>query len=88
MAAAAMTNREIAEALYVTAKTVDTHLYHVYAKLGISSRRQLSKSMRAGNVPHDALGGVGRPLRSSEVSSTAHNDARGSGGTRELRPHR
>ena len=43
MAAAGMTNREIAEALYVTPKTVDTHLYHAYAKLGISSRRRLHK---------------------------------------------
>ena len=49
MAAAAMTNREIAEALYVTPKTVDTHLYHVYAKLGISSRRQLSKLLQPAN---------------------------------------
>jgi DNA-binding CsgD family transcriptional regulator len=49
MAAGGMTNREIAEALYVTPKTVDTHLYHVYAKLGISSRRQLSKLLQLPN---------------------------------------
>jgi DNA-binding CsgD family transcriptional regulator len=46
MAGTGMTNREIAEALYVTAKTVDTHLYHTYAKLGISSRRQLSRLLQ------------------------------------------
>jgi DNA-binding CsgD family transcriptional regulator len=45
MAATGMTNREIAEALYVTPKTVDTHLYHVYAKVGVSSRRQLSRML-------------------------------------------
>jgi DNA-binding CsgD family transcriptional regulator len=36
-----MTNREIAQTLFVTEKTVETHLGHVYTKLGISSRRQL-----------------------------------------------
>ena len=41
MAAAGRTNREIAEALFITTKTVETHLRHAYAKLGISSRREL-----------------------------------------------
>jgi DNA-binding CsgD family transcriptional regulator len=29
----------------VTPKTVDTHLSHVYAKLGISSRRELAAAL-------------------------------------------
>lgn len=40
-AAAGATNREIAQSLFVTEKTVETHLGHAYRKLDISSRRQL-----------------------------------------------
>lgn len=41
MAAEGMTNREIAQQLYVTSKTVETHLRHVYQKLGIGGRAEL-----------------------------------------------
>jgi DNA-binding CsgD family transcriptional regulator len=41
LAADGRTNFEIAQALFVTPKTVDTHLSHAYAKLGISSRQAL-----------------------------------------------
>jgi len=41
MAAEGPTNREIAQALFVTPKTVEIHLSSVYRKLGISSRSQL-----------------------------------------------
>jgi DNA-binding CsgD family transcriptional regulator len=41
MAAAGMTNREIAQALFVTMKTVALHLTHVYEKLDIGGRSQL-----------------------------------------------
>jgi DNA-binding CsgD family transcriptional regulator/tetratricopeptide (TPR) repeat protein len=40
-AAEGATNREIAQALFVTPKTVEVHLSSVYRKLGISSRSQL-----------------------------------------------
>jgi DNA-binding CsgD family transcriptional regulator len=42
MAAAEMTNRTIAQDLFVTPKTVESHLSNVYRKLGISSRGQLA----------------------------------------------
>jgi DNA-binding CsgD family transcriptional regulator len=42
MAAEGMTNREIAQSLFVTPKTVEVHLSSAYRKLGISSRRQLA----------------------------------------------
>ena len=45
MATAGMTNREIAEALFVTKKTVETHLGHCYQKLGIESRAQLADAL-------------------------------------------
>ncbi len=42
MAADEMTNREIAQALTVTAKTVETHLRHVYQKLDVAKRTELA----------------------------------------------
>jgi DNA-binding CsgD family transcriptional regulator len=41
LAAAGRTNRQIAEALFVTRKTVDSHLRGVYRKLGTSVRAEL-----------------------------------------------
>ena len=34
-------NREIAETLYITRRTVELHLTHVYQKLGVSRRAEL-----------------------------------------------
>ena len=45
LAAEGKTNREIAQALFVTPKTVEVHLSSVYRKLEISSRRQLAGSL-------------------------------------------
>ena len=47
MAAEGGTNREIAQALFVTPKTVEVHLSSVYRKLEISSRRQLASALAA-----------------------------------------
>jgi DNA-binding CsgD family transcriptional regulator len=41
LAAGGMTNREIAQSLTVTAKTVETHLRHVYQKLDVAKRTEL-----------------------------------------------
>lgn len=41
LAAQGNTNREIAQALFVSDKTVETHLGHVYDKLGVRSRHKL-----------------------------------------------
>jgi DNA-binding CsgD family transcriptional regulator len=41
LAAGGGTNREIAQTLFVTEKTVETHLGHAFRKLDVSSRRQL-----------------------------------------------
>jgi DNA-binding CsgD family transcriptional regulator len=45
LAAQGLRNREIAEALFVTLKTVEVHLGHVYAKLGIQGRSQLKDAL-------------------------------------------
>jgi DNA-binding CsgD family transcriptional regulator len=46
LAANGLANREIATTLVVTVKTVETELGHVYAKLGIRSRRELGGALR------------------------------------------
>jgi len=45
MAAEGPTNREIAQALFVTPKTVEVHLSSAYRKLDISSRSQLAAAL-------------------------------------------
>ena len=45
LARAGNTNREIAGQLYLTVNTVETHLRHIYQKLGISRRAQLLEAL-------------------------------------------
>jgi DNA-binding CsgD family transcriptional regulator len=47
MAAEEAGNKEIAQALFVTVKTVEVHLSRVYRKLDIESRRQLAGALAA-----------------------------------------
>jgi len=48
MAAQGPSNREIAQALFVTQRTVDVDLTSVFRKLGISSRSQLAAALGDG----------------------------------------
>ncbi|MEA2480642.1 MAG: hypothetical protein QOJ07_2564 [Thermoleophilaceae bacterium] len=45
LAAGGQTNRDIAQALFVTPKTVEVHLSNAYRKLGIRSRRDLGSAL-------------------------------------------
>jgi DNA-binding CsgD family transcriptional regulator len=45
MAAEGRTSQEIAQALFVTTKTIDAHLNHTYTKLAINSRKQLAAAL-------------------------------------------
>jgi ATP/maltotriose-dependent transcriptional regulator MalT len=45
MAAQGLSNREIAQQLYLSHRTVGSHLYHVFPKLGITSRAQLHQAL-------------------------------------------
>ena len=45
LAAEGMSNKDIAQTLFVTIKTVEVHLSHAYRKLQITSRAQLHKAL-------------------------------------------
>jgi DNA-binding NarL/FixJ family response regulator len=45
MAAQGLSNREIAERLYLSHRTVESHLYRVFPKLGVTSRAQLAGAL-------------------------------------------
>ena len=39
------TNQQIAESLFLSIRTVETHLSHIFAKLGVTSRTGILKAM-------------------------------------------
>ena len=47
-------NREVADALYLTPKTVEFHLTRVYRKLGVRSRSELVRKMSETRGPNDS----------------------------------
>jgi class 3 adenylate cyclase/DNA-binding CsgD family transcriptional regulator len=51
MAAEGMSNREIAQALFVTLRTVEMHLSNAFRKLGVSSRTQLPAALAEVEAP-------------------------------------
>lgn len=62
LVASGLSNREIAAKLVISKRTVDAHVDHIFAKLGISSRVQLTVLVRE-HVP---------PPRSGELPSARH----------------
>ena len=49
LAAEGLTSRQIGDRLYISTFTVGSHLRHVYQKLGINSRLQLTAETRRHN---------------------------------------
>ena len=47
MAADGLTNREIGEKLYLSHRTIGSHLYRIFPKLDITSRAQLAARLDA-----------------------------------------
>lgn len=45
LVAKGLSNREVADRLFLSPHTVDSHLRHSYAKLGVSNRRELTRQV-------------------------------------------
>ena len=48
LAADGLSNREIGQRLYLSHRTISTHLYRVFPKLGITSRAELGAALASG----------------------------------------
>jgi ATP/maltotriose-dependent transcriptional regulator MalT len=57
LAAEGLSNREIGQRLYLSHRTISTHLYRAFPKLGITFRGELSTVLAPGSVAGDALAG-------------------------------
>jgi DNA-binding CsgD family transcriptional regulator/tetratricopeptide (TPR) repeat protein len=51
MAAEGLSNRQIAEQLYLSHRTVGAHLYRIFPKLGITSRSQMREMLQSASCP-------------------------------------
>lgn len=51
LAAAGRSNKEIAETLFVSVRTIENRLQHVYGKLGVSGRAELAEALETLPVP-------------------------------------
>ncbi len=52
LAAEGLSNREIGQRLFLSHRTISTHLYRVFPKLGITSRAELSAALASGARTH------------------------------------
>ena len=51
LAAQGLSNREIGQRLYLSHRTISTHLYRVFPKLGITSRAELAAALATEGAP-------------------------------------
>ena len=51
LAATGLSNREIAQQLYLSHRTVGSHLYRIFPKLGIRSRAELAAILNTQTAP-------------------------------------
>jgi DNA-binding CsgD family transcriptional regulator len=56
LAADGLSNREIGQRLYLSHRTISTHLYRVFPKLGITSRAELSTALVRTRSPESVVG--------------------------------
>jgi DNA-binding CsgD family transcriptional regulator len=52
LVAVGMSNRQVASELFISIKTVQFHLTHIYAKLGVGSRAELAAQFRDNDITH------------------------------------
>src|SRR4051794_30317057 len=67
MAAVGLTNRQIAQALFVTTRTVEGHLTHVFQKLDVAGREEVADALEDKNA---ALTIASRPHGSPPSSAS------------------
>jgi ATP/maltotriose-dependent transcriptional regulator MalT len=53
LAAEGLSNREIGEQLYLSHRTVESHLYRLFPKLGVTSRAQLRDALNPSRAPDE-----------------------------------
>ncbi len=63
-------DREVAQRLYISAHTVNSHLRHVFAKLGIRSRVELAR-LAGERQAADSITDPGHPLAAQRQLSRA-----------------
>jgi DNA-binding CsgD family transcriptional regulator len=61
LAASGLTNKEIAERLFLSPRTVGAHLYRVFPKLGVSTRAALRDALTMLPTEYDERGRAGMP---------------------------
>jgi DNA-binding CsgD family transcriptional regulator len=66
MACEGLSNPELAQALFVSLKTIEAHLGHVYDKLGIHSRTELPRALSEGLGEEESVPAYQRAQRVSE----------------------
>ncbi|NQX33753.1 LuxR family transcriptional regulator [Herbiconiux sp. VKM Ac-2851] len=66
MAAEGRSNREIAETLVLSVRTVETHLLRVYRKLGVRGRSELASALAGSGI---GIPGAPKALQDSELNS-------------------
>ena len=63
LASDGLTDREIGDRLFLSPRTVSSHLYRSYPKLGVASRHQLRDVIARASTPGDST----RKIRSGRV---------------------
>lgn len=71
LAATGVSNREIAESLFVTVRTVELHLTSAYRRLGISGRAALPAVLEGGSLPSSATAGISGSSATAGVSASS-----------------
>jgi len=73
-----LSNREIGQKLYLSHRTVESHLYQAFPKLGITSRAQLLGvvgKLDAGASPSDRRALPGQPVQPSLTAAADRGKA-------------
>lgn len=55
-----LSNRNVADQLFISPRTVETHVSHMFAKLGVSSRTELAVAANRISIPQQPSGEAGR----------------------------